>query len=94
MTFMLPATWSEFLARHWVIGGIGASLLWCLAGKQSLSNRNVNGAIAWQSVGLLLILILAGWTIKEGQWVGLVCALLVFSFEVWTISRSSTAVNG
>jgi hypothetical protein len=34
----MPSEWWQLARQHWVIGGILVSLLWFLAGKQSLSN--------------------------------------------------------
>lgn len=90
----MPAgTLSEFLARHWVIGGIVASLAWFVAGGQSFSNRKPDAAVAWQSVAVLIILILCGWMIKEGEWLGLGAALGVLYLEVRTIRRILAAPN-
>ena len=34
---------------------------WFVAGLQSFSNRKPDAAVAWQSVAVLIILILCGW---------------------------------
>ena len=79
--------WREFAAQHWIAGGIAASLLWFLAGKQSLSNGKPNVAIGWQCVAVLLILILGGWMIVEREWLGLAAAAAVLYIEVRSIKR-------
>ena len=73
---------SDFASRHWVIGGIGASLLWFLAGKQSLENRHPGAAIGWQCVAVGLILIVCGWAVAEKEWLGLTAGIAVFYIEV------------
>jgi hypothetical protein len=35
------STLSNLAAKHWVIGGMAVSLLWFVAGRQSLSNRRL-----------------------------------------------------
>ncbi len=77
------------MARHWVVGGIGASLAWFLAGRQSLSNKNPDAAIGWQCVAAIIILIVCGWAVVEKEWVGLAFALVVLYMEVRSIKRIS-----
>jgi hypothetical protein len=57
MTVML-SEWSQFAERHWIVGGILASLLWFFAGKQSLSKGRAATAVFWQSVAVIIILLL------------------------------------
>jgi hypothetical protein len=83
------STLSDFAAKHWVIGGIGVSLLWFVAGRQSLSNRRRDAAIFWQAVAVIIALILCGWTIAERQWLGLAAGILVVCFEVRSAMRST-----
>jgi len=80
---------SDFAAKHWVVGGIGVSLLWFVAGGQSLSNRRPEAAIFWQAVAVIIALILCGWTVAEREWLGLAAGILVVYFEVRSIRRSA-----
>jgi hypothetical protein len=90
---MLPAGWSDFMARHWVVGGIVASLAWFLAGKQSLSNKKPDAAIGWQCVAVIIILIVSGWAVVEKEWFGLAFALGVLYIEVRSVRRISATRN-
>jgi hypothetical protein len=36
---------SDLAAKHWFMGGIGVSLMWFAAGKQSLSNRFIGATV-------------------------------------------------
>jgi hypothetical protein len=83
------STLSDFAAKHWVLGGIGVSLLWFVAGRQSLSHRKPNAAIFWQAVAVIIALILCGWTIAEKEWLGLAAGIVVVYFEVRSIRRST-----
>lgn len=83
----MPSEWSQFVKQHWVVGGILVSLLWFLAGKQSLSNGRADAAKFWQGVGLIIILILCGWTIAEKQWLGLAFGIAVLYVEARSIRR-------
>jgi hypothetical protein len=85
----LMSTLSDFSAKHWVVGGIGVSLLWFVAGSQSLWNRRPDAAILWQAVAVIIALILCGWTIAEREWLGLAAGILVVYFEVRSIRRST-----
>jgi hypothetical protein len=80
---------SDFATKHWVLGGIAASLLWFLAGKQSLSNRKSNAAIGWQSVAVMIVLIMCGWAVAEKEWLGLAGGIVVLYLEVRSIRRST-----
>ena len=82
---------SRVAERHWVVGGIFASLLWVLAGRQYLRQRQPGTAVAWQCIGAIILLILCGWAIKEKEWVGLVFAVVVFVVELRSI-RGAYAV--
>ena len=79
------------MAQHWVIGGILASLAWFLAGKQSLSNKAPNTAIAWQCVAVILILIVGGSALVKREWLGVAFAIGVLYIEVRSIKRISAA---
>jgi len=76
---------STLAGRHWVIGGVLTSLLWFAAGKQSLSHGKPRAAIFWQGVGVIIMLILFGWTIKEEQWLGLAAAIIVLLIEIRSV---------
>jgi hypothetical protein len=79
--------WSQFAERHWIAGGILASLLWFVAGKQSFSNRRADFAILWQSVAVLVVLVLCGWAVVEKEWLGLAFAIVVLYVETRSIRR-------
>jgi FtsH-binding integral membrane protein len=74
-----------------VIGGIVASLVWFLAGKQSLSNGKPNAAIGWQSVAVFVMLVFLGWMTAEGEWLGSVFSIGVICFELWSIRKILSA---
>jgi len=90
----MPSEWSQFFKQHWVLGGILVSLLWFFAGKQSLSNGRPDAALFWQSVGVIIILILCGWAIAEGQWLGLVFGIAVLCLEAGSIRRTYATTRG
>jgi hypothetical protein len=79
---------SDFAAKHWVLGGIVASLLWFVAGKQSLFNRRPDAAIFWQSVAVIIVLIMCGWAVGEKEWLGLAAGVVVLYLEVRSIRHS------
>jgi hypothetical protein len=85
----MPSGWSQFAERHWIMGGIVASLLWFLGGRQSFAKNNRDAAIGWQCVSVLIILIVGGWTVVEGEWLGLLFAIAVLYIEVQSIRRIS-----
>ena len=85
---------SKVAERHWVVGGIFASLLWVIAGRQYLQQRQPGSAIAWQCIGAIILLILCGWTIKEKEWIGLVFAIIVLVVELRSISSAYAVVAG
>jgi len=80
------STLSDLAAKHWLIGGIAVSILWFIAGRQSLSNRRADAAVFWQSVAVIIGLIVCGWAVVEKEWLGLVVAIAVVCFEVRSIS--------
>jgi len=90
----MPREWSQFAQEHWVVGGILVSLLWFLAGKQSLSNGRSDAAIFWQSVGVIIILILCGWAVAERQWLGLAFGIAVLYLEARSIRRIYATRSG
>jgi hypothetical protein len=80
---------SNLAAKYWFVGGIGVSLLWFVAGKQSLSNRKPDAAIGWQAIAVIIGLIVCGRTIVDGEWFGLVAGIVAVYFEVRSIWRST-----
>ena len=89
------STLSNLVAKHWLIGGIAVSLLWFIAGTQSLSNRRPDAAIFWQSVAVIIGLIVCGWAVVQKEWLGLGAAIAVVFFEVRSIRGTTlrTKVN-
>jgi len=83
----LTNTLSDFAVKHWLIGGIAVSLLWFLAGRQSVSNRRPDAAIFWQAVAIIIGLIVCGWAVAEKEWLGLIAGIAVVFFEVRSIQR-------
>jgi hypothetical protein len=81
----LESTWSDFAARHWVVGGILTSLLWFLAGRPSPTDKNGDAAIAWQCVAVLVIVVLCVWAVVKGEWLGFACGLAVLYLEIRSI---------
>ena len=80
---------SNLAAKYWFVGGIGVSLLWFVAGKQSLSNRKPDAAIGWQAIAVIIGLIVCGRTIVDREWFGLVAGIVAVYFEVRSIWRST-----
>jgi hypothetical protein len=80
---------SNLAAKYWFVGGIGVSLLWFVAGKQSLSNRKPDAAIGWQAIAVIIGLIVCGRTIVDREWLGLVAGIVAVYFEVRSIWRST-----
>lgn len=85
---------SDFAAKHWVLGGIVASLLWFVGGRQYLSNRQSTAAIGWQCIAVIIALITCGWSVAEKEWLGLVAGIAVVGFEVYSIKRSTLGSQG
>ena len=80
--------WSQFAERHWISGGIFVSLLWFLAGRQSLSNRQPGYALFWQGIAVFIAAILCVWAVLEREWVGLVFGIAVLCIEAFSMRRS------
>jgi hypothetical protein len=80
---------TDLAAKYWYIGGIGVSLIWFAAGKQSLSNRRPDAAIGWQAIAVIIALIVCGRSIVERQWFGGVIGIIAVWFEVRSIRRST-----
>ena len=62
--------WSQFAEQHWIVGGMLASLLWFLAGRQSLGNRQPRYALLWQGIAVFIVGILCVWAVLEREWRG------------------------
>jgi hypothetical protein len=80
---------SELAARYWYVGGIGVSLIWFAAGKQSLSNKRSDAAIGWQAIAVIIALIVCGRSVVEKQWLGLALGVVAVFLEVRSIKRST-----
>jgi hypothetical protein len=81
---IVQSTLSEFAKRHWILGGIGASLPWFVAGEKSKHNI---GPLS-RGVGVVILLVVCGWTIAEQEWFGLIGGIVVLSVEVYWIMRA------
>jgi hypothetical protein len=81
---IVQSTLLEFAKRHWMLGGIGASLLWFLAGKESKHNIGP----LWRGVGGAILLVVWGWAIAEQEWLGLIGGIVVLCIEVYWITRA------
>ena len=85
--------WWQFAQRHWIFGGILASLVWFLAGRQSLSNRQPTYAMFWQGIAVFIIVVLCGWAIVEREWIGLVIGVVVLSIEMFLMMKHTHATR-
>ncbi len=79
---------SELGKQYWWAGGTIASLMWLWGGKQYAAKAEFVGGVSWQCIALIIIVIVAGWTIAENKWVGLAVAILVFAIEVRELRRT------
>lgn len=82
-------TVAELAARYWYMGGVGVSLIWFFAGKQSLSNKRPDVAIGWQVIGVMIALIVCGRSVVEKQWFGFMLGAAAVYFEAHSIRRST-----
>jgi len=82
-------TLSEFAKRHWILGGIGTSLLCLLAGQKSTHNIGP----LWRGVGVVIILVVCGWAIAKQKWLGLIGGIVVFCIEAYWIMRAHQREN-
>jgi len=89
----IMGVFSDFAAKHWVLGGIAVSLLWFVAGKQSVSNRRSDAAALWQSVAVLIVIIMSGWALAEREWLGLAAGIVVLYLEVRSMRRSTLKIK-
>jgi energy-converting hydrogenase Eha subunit B len=85
--------WSQFAEQHWIIGGILASLLWFLAGRQSLANRQPGYALFWQGIAVFIVAVLCVWAIVEREWIGLAFGIAVLCIEGVSMRRSQATRN-
>jgi CHASE2 domain-containing sensor protein len=83
--------WSQFAERHWIAGGILESVLWLIAGKQSLSNRQSHYAIFWWGTGIIILVALCVSAAVEKEWFGLSCGLAALFVEALWIKKSYAA---
>lgn len=88
------SNWSQFAQQHWIIGGILASLLWFLAGRQSLTNRQPGYALFWQGIAVFIVAVLCVWAVLEQEWIGLVFGFAVLCFEALSMKHSHAARSG
>ena len=86
--------WTQFGEEHWLACGIAVSVIWFLAGRQSFADRKPDAAIAWQCVSVFVILIVCGWAVARGEWIGLAVAIVVLYFEVRSIKRIAAVSGG
>jgi hypothetical protein len=84
-------SFTELAKQHWVLGGIAASIIWFLAGQQSSANGKPGAAMGWISIGILVALVVFGWTIAEAEWLGSASSLLVLCFEVQSLRQIGVA---
>jgi hypothetical protein len=80
--------WLQFAQQHWIFGGILVSLLWFLAGRQSLANRQPSYAVFWQGIALFIVLVLCVWAVVGKEWIGLVFGLSVLFIEAFLMKRT------
>ena len=85
------SNWSQFAQQHWIIGGILASLLWFLAGRQSLANRQPGYALFWQGIAVFIVAVLCVWAVLEREWIGLGFGVAVLCVEAFSMRRSQAA---
>src|SRR5689334_17815505 len=85
--YILMSSLASFIREHWIVGGVVTSLLWFLAGVQSLRNQKTDAAIFWQVFAVIVILIMCGWAIAEQEWLGIASGIAVFYLETRTIRR-------
>lgn len=79
---IVQITLSELAKRHWILGGIGTSLLWLLAGEKS--NHNIGPL--WRGVGVVILLVICGRAIAEQKWIGLIGGIVVLCIEAYWIA--------
>jgi hypothetical protein len=70
------------------------SLLWFMAGRQSVSNRQLGYALFWLCVAALIATVLCVWAVLEREWIGLGVGIFVLGIEMVSIRRTYTARSG
>jgi arginine exporter protein ArgO len=88
ITTYVMGSLSDFAAKHWVIGGLATSLLWFAVGRQDLRKRQM-AAAGWQSIGVIIALIVCGWSLALREWFGLLAGIAVAAFEVYSMRRTA-----
>jgi CHASE2 domain-containing sensor protein len=83
--------WPQFAEQHWIIGGILVSLLWFLAGRQSLANRQPGYTLFWQGIAVFIVAVLCVWAVLEREWIGLAFGIAVLCIEALSMKRSHAA---
>lgn len=83
-------SWFQFMKQHWIVGGMLVSLLWFLAGRQSLRNGAPSSALFWQGVGLFIAAVLCVWAVRDGEWIGVACGIALLGIEAFSVRRSKT----
>jgi hypothetical protein len=63
-------------------------LLWFLAGRQSLANRQLSYAVFWQGIALFIALVLCVWAVVEKEWIGLAFGLSVLFIEAFLMKQT------
>lgn len=86
--------WSQFAGQHWIVGGILASLLWFLAGRQSLAIRQPGYALFWQGIAVFIVAVLCVWAVLGREWIGLGFGIAVLCIEAFSMRRSYFARRG
>jgi hypothetical protein len=84
---MIESGFTAFARSHWVIGGVVTSLLAHLSGLQSFEYKKNDFAFLQSCIGIMIAVILLGWTIARGEWVGLLLTIGVLYFEIRSIRR-------
>jgi hypothetical protein len=65
--------------------------MWFIGGKQYVSAKKADIAVAWQSVAVMIAVALSAKAVMDGEWLGLLCAVGVIALEVRSIRRILTA---
>lgn len=86
--------WSQFAEQHWIFGGILASLLWFLAGRQSVANLQPGYALFWQGIAVFIVAVLCVWAVLEREWIGLGFGIAVLCVEAMSMRRSHATRSG
>jgi hypothetical protein len=79
---------SDFATKHWIVGGAVASLLWLWGGKQYAEKSKWGVAVSCQCIAVVIIVMVAGWTVAERQWAGVALAIFIFAMEMRELTRT------